>query len=756
MQDFQVLDLDGDGDDDILDNTLRSLGAGLEIRWYRNDGDIFNKQFISDSLIINSGANNGTVVARAWTANALPDLFVNTSSDVKVIRLQQSSPLQFYSTQLHTLPDLDHFYGFPADFNHDGQPDMAGFTRELNGESRFLVLLSDGTDYIPVDLGLLFTSLPNVSGFHTEIIDMNGDDYEDLVFVATQIVGDGNDDAVIYARNQQNGTFEIFQAGLMDRLARRLPIDSRWHKLLSFSDDNNDGLTDVIFSGPVEDSHVAVKLQQISDAVFDRILLPTLSPVREQKMIVQDVDLDGLKDIVSVPHGSSNPTLNLFINNGTAYETPLALTTLMERPNDSALVRSQNETTWHVVASGNFFNTMYLQSSDLSFDQRILGNELVYFVHAVEPIDTDGQGDQELLVLSEHSSAIFLYSRHLNDGFIQHLVDAPEHQVIGVHALDYDQDGDEDVLAFLRISHGQLRVDVYENLGNHQFQASTLQTLEINTSTSTEILWFDMDNDGDSDAVFNFETGLMRWYEFDGNHFTQNRFFGQSIGTGISRHVLADLDGDGDTDFVQQGMICVVFICNNETNWYEMRPDKSHVKHLISDALSFLIVKSGDLDGDGADELILKNDEQDVYAGKLINGAMNFSPLSIHLEGENAYRKDYTVLGDVNGAGLADVVNRFNVYLNLGNGVFQLQRYAEVSGLDIYRMLDLNGDGRDEIFVNVNDFNGLKMISLRGGSEPVLVPTLSPIFRGILLVLLMAISGFIGSRKRSSGFEIKH
>lgn len=184
-------------------------------------------------------------------------------------------------------------------------------------------------------------------------------------------------------------------------------------------------------------------------------------------------------------------------------------------------------------------------------------------------VDVDGDGDQDLYVTSGGSefsaSSLALLDRlYLNDGKgtfhkSNQIFPAGKPECTSVvTASDYDNDGDQDLFVGVRLKSGLYGVPQNGYLLRNDGQGNfTNVTAEINPGLIglgliSDAVWNDYDQDGDSDLMVVGEWMSIKLFENDHGKFTEvseTSGLGQTSGWWNAIQA-ADLDGDGDIDFV--------------------------------------------------------------------------------------------------------------------------------------------------------------------------------------------------------------
>ena len=171
-----------------------------------------------------------------------------------------------------------------------------------------------------------------------------------------------------------------------------------------------------------------------------------------------------------------------------------------------------------------------------------------------------------------YSSAIMVEATPTSPQFNAAENTGPENEGYGVYSLslDYDSDGDEDILLVNGGMYNGTSI-LYHNLGNLMFADSTEASGINGYGFGNGAAAGDIDNDGDRDIYLTFNGGINKLYRNDNGIFTN---ITTSSGTGYSgesqQAVFTDLDNDGDLDIylVVWGGRNIVYL-NNGSGVYQ-------------------------------------------------------------------------------------------------------------------------------------------------------------------------------------------
>lgn len=464
------------------------------------------------------------------------------------------------------------------------------FSADINLDGFNEIVLVDWNDvfYFPNNNGTLspakITLISNTGSYisNMSIDDFNSDGYPDF------IINDSDGGISYYLNNTTLGY----------NLVQKLSPDILTPWFLISPDLDEDGLNDIVYY-----SYGSLKINWLKNqgngnfnSSQEILAVPTnplsLSPVL-RKISMADVDNDGIEDIVSLKGNTTTTHLEYFKNQGNlSFSAPVTIgsspvifdfqTCDLDNDNDFDIVYSSLNNDqigfFENIGSGSFssaqiiYNTIsdpaHITTADLDNDSdqdiinistgddkiRIfenLGNNTFAAptiilsqsfsgIYQLLAEDVDGDGLRDLLLSSKSSNTVSWLKNLGNGSFsslntITTIMSSPE-----IHPIDYDNDGDLDILCRSNFYALELRgTFLLENIGNGNFlpDGPKIMTLAAFGYTSS-----DFDLDGDLDFASCYENRIM---------YTQFELNNKATATG---KVFFDLNQNGLLDSTDVGM----------------------------------------------------------------------------------------------------------------------------------------------------------------------------------------------------------
>lgn len=227
----------------------------------------------------------------------------------------------------------------------------------------------------------------------------------------------------------------------------------------------------------------------------------------------------------------------------------------------------------------------------------------------------------------------------------------------------------------------------------------------------------DLDRDGDLDLVLNHDgygPNAVRRGRGDGT-FGPLEFVSDPQGRGDSI-IVHDLNGDGRLDLFESDSGNSAGAYNRFTVWLQPLP-------------GLQAVATGDVDGDGKQDILAVNQANNRLKIQLGNGDNTFDRLHDAIVGRGPAA---LALGDLDGDAKLDAVtanelgNTISILLGNGNGTFNRTDLPTGRKPSSVAIGDVNGDGFDDIAVTNRDDNTLWLFMGQGGGAfgaPTVMPT---------------------------------
>lgn len=190
---------------------------------------------------------------------------------------------------------------------------------------------------------------------------------------------------------------------------------------------------------------------------------------------------------------------------------------------------------------------------------------------------------------------------------------------VQIQVVDYDADGDLDILSSMMTPAGALSV-----LSNDGLQGFTRIEVTPNASQFSSPIWNDIDHDGDFDLIVVFDRSVLLWRNDSGT-------FSSTVQLSTMNFIpinyairVADMDGDGDSDVIVAGvdanialsgrLVAVHLLRNDGVGAQFARETVYAPSQPVSISLSTLFrIETGDVDSDGDLDIITSlGENQDV------------------------------------------------------------------------------------------------------------------------------------------------
>ena len=595
--DFEVMDVDGDGDEDIVSlSTVPYRGAQV-FTYYENVSGRFHQRFF-----------NHNMAERPWEL-------------IYGVHVGSDQNLDFYSKTGQSLIYFDQTNGgfteqvwFDADnnqegeyvytvgeFNGSGLTDHVIFTvPELSIETRIQTAPGQFSSVVmPTNLRVSDVAIYDLPFYH-QVIDIDADGVDELFLAGT---------------NQVSGVFELHMYRFTDGVPNQTMISDQVTfglfrevvKPIQFEDFTGDGLLDFVLiknNGFTESS--PVQYTQNQQGGFDESVMNiTFSGgTRAYKSFLRDHDQDQDLDYLYLSVGGTGSDLVWLENdNGDFSQSSLLASFFFDDMNPVLEIDVDDSGPKELITSASLI--MNLLTAENDYEPYIIEERLAPFGEIISS-DTDQDGDADFLVSSGFISTLKYYQ---NDG--NRIQPGQNFQfnrdIAGFEFMDLNGDTYLDIMFVLRneINSPEERFELvqYINDGANHFNRSTSQLLPSSVFYGrTE--FNDIDQDGDLDLLMVYDSSAY-WYENQNQVYLAEQVILESYRGELDEHyALGDFDGDGDTDLIMSYRVCGFASCSNEKvvryDFNQITRSFEFNQELLNDVSTHMT--AGDVTGDGKDE----------------------------------------------------------------------------------------------------------------------------------------------------------
>lgn len=340
--------------------------------------------------------------------------------------------------------------------------------------------------------------------------------------------------------------------------------------------------------------------------------------------------------------------------------------------------------------------------------------------------DLDGDGDLDIAAAGFATNAVDVFKNNGNATFAPRQQYACGQQPVAVASADFTGDGLMDLAvanSFISAP-GTGTISLLRNNGGGTFVAHATISVAGHPETATnsaphDVVLADVDADGDSDLlVSSKDSNSLRVYTNGGTGtFTNTQTLGplESIGGSADRMLCADLDGDPALELAWcDSAARAVRIYDNNSGSFAF--EQSYAAGTEGPTA----VAKGDLDGDGAPELILGGATSNAFSTMVNQGGLNFQSV-IHLRRSDS--SFIPMLADFTGDGVTDLASyststipaTFNIAPGIGNNRFGPAILVPLPSSGHMLPRDLNNDGLLDILSLGNSGNFFTKLNLGGG-----------------------------------------
>jgi hypothetical protein len=269
--------------------------------------------------------------------------------------------------------------------------------------------------------------------------------------------------------------------------------------------------------------------------------------------------------------------------------------------------------------------------------------------------DLDMDGDLDVVTFASYSTSFNFYWFE-NDGvgnFQRHTLTNPSYNMDKLFAVDYDMDGDMDLVYIYSSSSG--RIYVLENNGNQTFTEKLLISRYVPEYVSLE----DLNGDGLTDLLAGHSSHKNRISLSNGDGTFQLELYNSAapLSRVYNTHI-ADIDQDGMMDLVSCGDDGVMWAEHDGALGFT-----NNTVHASSNNWDGL--RAHDLNADGYVDIIGKHRNGDDAFWYKNDGSQNFSIETIYNNATTNKYAEEIQIADFNGDGYLDYVETSSEYINL-------------------------------------------------------------------------------------------
>ena len=668
-------DIDQDGDFDLI--VASQLDGNLS--WYENTNGIFDKRLIDtidesgdvirirEVAVADFDGDNDQDVAVAVYGNDQIQWYRNLGGgefdSAEIITTRTDAVRSIAAADLDGDGDIDLVSGSWIDdkvawYVNDGQGNFTG--------ERLISLDTDGPRSVRVG-------------------DINGDNRPDII-VASRM-----DDTISWFPNQGGGNFGAQQ---------KLTTSNNGPEALALGDADGDGDLD-LFMASYWDATIAWFENVDGQGNFGPQQDLSTTANRGQFVALGDLDGDGDQDVLAASYYFEESKTTWFENlDGSGnFSGEKLISDELNGAEAITVVDVDGDNSLDVVVASLFDNRVSWFRNDgqasFSVPHQVLSD--ASGSASVSPADFDGDGDLDLLVASNNDDEVSWYENLNGNGVFskERVISQRVRSVQTAIAADLDGDGDMDVVS---ASYEDNKIAWYENEDGAGTFGSQ-QVVSRQTVGAIDVHAADFDNDGDLDLVTaSARDSIIAWYE---NEDGQGDFGRIKI---LTRNAIsaewvtsADLDGDNDLDILSASY------GDGRVAWYENtngQGDFASAKTLTTGEGS-TAVEAGDLDGDGDLDLVVT----EYGAGRIV-WLEQTTPLTFgapQLIGLGIVRVEALQLADMDGNGSLDILTASDDFViryerrNDGSYEGQFVTSGNVERVFELAVADIDGDGDQDL-----------------------------------------------------------
>ncbi len=270
----------------------------------------------------------------------------------------------------------------------------------------------------------------------------------------------------------------------------------------------------------------------------------------QESTIVIDLDLDSDLDIVS--YSRAKREITFYENDSNAVFTKSIIEDSLMDTREVSIADLDSDGDLDILSTSRFTKlvTWYENDGNQNFtlhDSLISG---LTELRTVRANDLDGDGDFDLLVHTVDT--LFLFENDGNENFVQSFFDPGNFYLsyygntgykTGLHGeiVDIENDGDMDIITINNLTND---IEFYKNQGNQNYDRLLVSGEKVEVE---DLKALDFDFDGDLDIISAAIKGIY-WDEYiEDGFYSTHRLFSSAQSKFVEN---VDLDGDGDLDII--------------------------------------------------------------------------------------------------------------------------------------------------------------------------------------------------------------
>ncbi|RFN58861.1 T9SS type A sorting domain-containing protein [Marixanthomonas ophiurae] len=532
-------DIDGDGDIDVLANSL----VNQNLAWYENtngQGDFVAQQIVSSTSTssisaadIDNDGNIDVVSAGgdqvAWFKNLDGE---GSFGPQQVILTTSSSAYDAITSDIDGDGDLDVVSGF---FSDDTTPAIV-WNENLDGAGNF------GT----------MQEINNTAQYAISLYlnDINNDGNIDVLFASQDRIG--------YNKNVDgNGTFETQQ---------NITYNVEAPTSVYAADINGDGNMDILSASEI-DGEIAwyENLEGYGNFSLQKSISQKMFGTRT--VVASDIDGDNDMDVLATVNTKIEWYENLDGNGNFSLHKNI-ITDQYASFVDASIADIDRDGDKDVVSASFFSGKLsWFENMDGQGNfgpEYIIADDSGFAPISIDIVDLNNDGALDIVSAALNDGEVNWHENLNGEGDFgppQLITSSYNNNVDFVQGSDLDGDNDVDIIITNR-SDG--KIVWFENTNSQgSFSQEKIITTEVDTPLATYSV--DLDNDGDLDVISaSADDNKVAWYEnMDGlGNFSSQNIISNNA-DGANSIYAADIDSDGDVDVISS------LALDNQINWYK-------------------------------------------------------------------------------------------------------------------------------------------------------------------------------------------